>query len=148
MVHGSITNPDLSWPFEYFRGKAELEQALSETGLSQEPGVVNAVGPETFTFRELVVELARVLGFRRLVVPAPAWLARWGTAVVGRLLGDVVLTRERARPPAPARTGLELPNPFANRGICPNRARRKRSRSVRHLRTSRDIDEPQNLTGL
>ncbi|MDR1922608.1 MAG: NAD(P)H-binding protein [Candidatus Adiutrix sp.] len=34
VAHISITNPSLDSPFEYFRGKAELERDLAETGLS------------------------------------------------------------------------------------------------------------------
>ena len=34
IVHTSITKPSLDSPFEYFRGKAELEDALRETGVS------------------------------------------------------------------------------------------------------------------
>ncbi|MDR1109794.1 MAG: NAD(P)H-binding protein [Deltaproteobacteria bacterium] len=34
IVHVSITNPSLDSPFEYFRGKAELERDLAGTGLS------------------------------------------------------------------------------------------------------------------
>ena len=34
LVHISITNPSLDSPFEYFRGKAELELELIESGLS------------------------------------------------------------------------------------------------------------------
>lgn len=34
VVHISITNPDLNSPFEYFRGKAELEEELRSSGLS------------------------------------------------------------------------------------------------------------------
>lgn len=34
IVHVSITNPDANSPLEYFRGKAQLEQALIETGVS------------------------------------------------------------------------------------------------------------------
>ena len=33
VVHVSITNPSLDSPYEYFRGKAELEAALQATGL-------------------------------------------------------------------------------------------------------------------
>jgi len=34
IVHVSITNPDLNSPLEYFRGKAQLEQALINSGVS------------------------------------------------------------------------------------------------------------------
>jgi NADH dehydrogenase len=33
IVHVSITNPSLTSPYPYFRGKAEVEQALAETGV-------------------------------------------------------------------------------------------------------------------
>jgi uncharacterized protein YbjT (DUF2867 family) len=123
VVHVSITNPSEESPLEYFRGKAVLERALRETGLSYailRPAVlfggedilinniawvlrhlpvfgvfgsgdyrlqpihvhdfadlavaqgaertdrtIDAIGPETFTYRELVRELARILGVRR-----------------------------------------------------------------------------------
>ena len=34
IVHVSITNPSIDSPLEYFRGKAELEKALTESGIS------------------------------------------------------------------------------------------------------------------
>ena len=34
VVHVSITNPSLDSPLEYFSGKAELEQALIDSGMS------------------------------------------------------------------------------------------------------------------
>jgi uncharacterized protein YbjT (DUF2867 family) len=152
LVHVSITNPSLDSPLEYFRGKAELEKALSETGigycvlrpavlfgdedilinniawflrrfplfgvfgrgdyaiqpihvddlarLAVEAGeasgssVIEAIGPETFSFRELVETLGRVIGKPRPIVSIPPFIGRWVAAIAGALLGDVVLTRE------------------------------------------------------
>ncbi|RME58357.1 MAG: NAD-dependent epimerase/dehydratase family protein, partial [Candidatus Dadabacteria bacterium] len=34
IVHISITNPSLDSPYEYFRGKAKVERALKESGIS------------------------------------------------------------------------------------------------------------------
>ncbi|HEV8064101.1 MAG TPA: NAD(P)H-binding protein, partial [Acidimicrobiales bacterium] len=34
IVHVSITHPDTASPYEYFRGKALVEQALAESGVS------------------------------------------------------------------------------------------------------------------
>ena len=34
VVHVSITNPSIDSPYPYFRGKAEVERALAETGIS------------------------------------------------------------------------------------------------------------------
>ncbi|MDX1765021.1 MAG: NAD(P)H-binding protein, partial [bacterium] len=120
IVHVSITNPAQDSPFEYFRGKAELESALIATGISHSilrPAVlfgredilinniawmlrrfpvfgvfgdghyrlqpiyvddlaelavaegraagnrvIDAIGPETFTYRELVAAIGRIIG--------------------------------------------------------------------------------------
>ena len=56
--------------------------------------VVDAVGPETFTYRELVETIARAVGKRRPVLSIPPWLGY----MVGKLIGawhhDVFITRE------------------------------------------------------
>ncbi len=62
-----------------------------------EDQVVSAIGPETFTFRELAVELARALGISRPIVSVPPWIGQWVTRAVGWLVGDVVLTAEEIR---------------------------------------------------
>jgi uncharacterized protein YbjT (DUF2867 family) len=151
IVHVSITNPSEDSPLEYFNGKARLERALVESGLSYailrptvlfgkedvlinniawllrrfpvfgvfgrgdyrlqpiyvddlarlaveqgqaaENRVIDAIGPETFTYRELVERIARIIGRPRPIIslpPSVGYAAGW---LMGRLLGDVV-TRE------------------------------------------------------
>ena len=155
IVHVSITNPSVDSPLEYFRGKAQLEQALKESGLSyailrpavlfgkedilinniawtlrrlpvfgvfgrgdyrlqpiyvddlaalaveqgslRENNLVNAIGPETFTYRGLVEEIGRVIGRPRPVVSVPPWLGYAVGSALGRLLGDVLITRDEIR---------------------------------------------------
>jgi uncharacterized protein YbjT (DUF2867 family) len=152
IVHVSITNPSLDSPLPYFRGKAMVEQAIRQSGLShailrttvifgsggllinniawflrrfplfavpgdgryrvqpvsvddvadaavsacarQENITRDVVGPETFTFDDLVRLIAAALGRRaRLVhLPPPVVLAMLKPA--GAMLGDVVLTRD------------------------------------------------------
>lgn len=152
IVHISITNPSLDSPLEYFRGKAELEQALMETGLSyailrptvlfgredilinniawllrrlpvfgvfgdgsyrlqpiyvddlahlavlqgqrEENVIINAIGPETFTYRQLVQTIGKIIGKPRPVVPVPPAVGYAAGWLVGRLVGDVTITRE------------------------------------------------------
>lgn len=152
MVHVSIANPSLDSPLGYYKGKAELEQAVMESGLSyailrptvifgQEdilinniawfvrhlmvfgvPGngrysvrpiyvedmarlladsveqqtntVTDAVGPESYTFDELVKLIAEKIGRRVWLLHLPAPLAYISTRVAGWGLGDVVLTWE------------------------------------------------------
>ncbi len=152
IVHISITNPSPGSPLPYFRGKALLEQAVRESGISSAilrptvifgredilinnvayllqklpvfliPGsgryrlqpiyaedlarlaveaaegtddiVMDAVGPETFSFLELVQLIARVLGRRSAIVHAPPGLALLAAHAMGAVLGDVLLTRD------------------------------------------------------
>ncbi len=152
VVHVSITNPSEDSPLEYFSGKARLERALIESGLSyailrptvlfgkedilinniawtlrhlplfgvfgdgqyrlqpmyiedfaalavqeggsQVNGIINAIGPETFTYRELVATIGRLIGARRPIISVPPWLGYAVAAVIGRIVGDVVVTQD------------------------------------------------------
>ncbi|MBR1982340.1 MAG: NAD(P)H-binding protein [Akkermansia sp.] len=71
---------------------AELALAEAEQCVPQR--IVNAVGQERFTFRELWRELARSMGIWRPVVPVPAALGCLAAGILGRLVGDVMLTRD------------------------------------------------------
>lgn len=75
----------------------DLAQLAVEQGSSRENAVVNAIGPETFTFRELVREIAGAIGRRRLVAGVPPALGYLFAWAVGRLHGDVMLTRDEVR---------------------------------------------------
>ncbi len=155
IVHVSIANPSAESPLGYYRGKAELEQAVVDSGLSytivrptvifgdedilinniawfvrrfpvfgipgdgryrirpiyvedmartmadsvDTPGnaVMDAVGPETYTFEELVSLIARSIGRSVHFVHVPASLAYLATLVAGWFVGDVVLTWEEYR---------------------------------------------------
>jgi uncharacterized protein YbjT (DUF2867 family) len=155
IVHVSITNPDISSPLPYFRGKAELEAALIDSGISycilrptvlfgKEDVLINniawslrhlpvfgvfgtgdyrlqpiyvddlaqaavlqvsmsgnqiieAIGPEAFTYRELVARVRDTLGLCRPIVSMPPSLGYWGCRLIGWIVGDVVITREEIR---------------------------------------------------
>jgi uncharacterized protein YbjT (DUF2867 family) len=152
VVHISITNPSQDSPLTYFSGKAELELALSETGLShailrpavlfgkedilinniawtlrhlpvfgvfgdgtyrlqpiyvddlaalaveqgqkQEDRVIDAIGPETFTYRQLVSTIGRLIGRPRPVISLPPSLGYAAVWLIGQLVGDVLITRD------------------------------------------------------
>lgn len=152
VVHVSITNPSEDSPLEYFRGKARLERALVESGLSHailRPAVlfgkedilinniawmlrrfpvfgvfgdgryrlqpifvddlaalavregratanstIDAIGPETFTYRELAERIGQIIGKRRPIVSIPPSLGFLIGAVLGKVVGDVIVTRQ------------------------------------------------------
>ena len=152
IVHVSIANPSLESPLGYYRGKAQLEQAVVESGLSyailrptvifgredilinniawfvrrfpvfgipgdgcyavrpiyvedmarliadavgqQGNSVLDAVGPETFTFEELVKLIAGRVGRQVRLIHLPMPLAYLSTLLIGWFVRDVVLTWE------------------------------------------------------
>jgi uncharacterized protein YbjT (DUF2867 family) len=152
VVHISITNPSINSDLEYFRGKAELENALKESGMSYailrpavlfgkedilvnniawmlrrfpvfgvfgngtyrlqpiyvddlallavtqadltERTVINAIGPESFTYRQLVQTIGRIIGKPRPIISIPPWLGYYLGSLMGKIVGDVILTRQ------------------------------------------------------
>jgi uncharacterized protein YbjT (DUF2867 family) len=59
--------------------------------------VIDAVGPETYSFRDLVVTVRDVLRVRSVVVSSPPGVALLGGKLFGWWVGDVVLTRDEVR---------------------------------------------------
>jgi len=152
IVHVSITNPSENSPFEYFSGKAKIEKALIESGLSYailrpavlygkedilinniawflrkfpvfgvfgdgkyklqpiyvddlaklsvEQGqkteniIIDAIGTETFTYRELVEEIADAIVIRKPILHIPPALGFLVGSIVGKIFGDVTITRD------------------------------------------------------
>ncbi|HKS96329.1 MAG TPA: NAD(P)H-binding protein, partial [Terriglobia bacterium] len=65
-----------------------------DAGRADQNLVVDAVGPETYAFNDLVALLARAVGSRARILHLPPSLAHFCTKPLGWLVGDVVLTRE------------------------------------------------------
>ncbi len=155
IVHVSITNPREDSPLEYFSGKARLERALREGGLShailrptvlfgredilinniawalrrfpffalfgdgsyrlqpiyvddlaelavaageQETNtVINAIGPETFTYCELVQAVGHAIGRPRPIVSVSPGLGYVLGRIIGWFMRDRFITREEIR---------------------------------------------------
>ncbi|MCL2622845.1 MAG: NAD(P)H-binding protein, partial [Planctomycetaceae bacterium] len=152
IVHVSIANPSMDSPFEYYRGKAVIENKLRESGVSHsilrptvlfghgdilmnniawtlrrfpvvgyfgkgdyhirpihlddfadlavEHGmrdgneIVDAVGPEDYPYKALLLTAAEILGLKNLLVPVPVWLGHSVAKVIGRVQNDIFLTRQ------------------------------------------------------
>ena len=58
---------------------------------------IDAIGPETFYYRDMVGMIARVIGSRALIVAMPPMLAYQGVRVLGWIVGDVINTRDEVR---------------------------------------------------
>jgi uncharacterized protein YbjT (DUF2867 family) len=155
VVHTSITNPSELSPLEYFSGKALLERALQQSGMSyailrpavlfgdedilinniawtlrllpicgvfgrgdyrlqpiyvddfaklavaqgaaQRSCTIDAIGPETFTYRELVSQIGAIIGKPRPIIGVPPWLGYAVGWVIGKIVGDVMITWEEIK---------------------------------------------------
>jgi uncharacterized protein YbjT (DUF2867 family) len=75
----------------------DLAAAAVEKAAETKNEIVQAIGPETFTYRGLVQMIAAKLGLKRLVIGVPPVLGYWSTRLVGLLVHDVVATREEIR---------------------------------------------------
>jgi NADH dehydrogenase len=69
------------------------ELALAE-GARSGNRTLDAVGPETFTYRALLEELCYALGVRRLLLPVPPSLGFAAGWLLGLILRDVLITRD------------------------------------------------------
>jgi uncharacterized protein YbjT (DUF2867 family) len=74
----------------YVNDLAEL--AVSQ-GTLRENTLINAIGPETFTYRQLVATIGRIIGKRRPVFSIPPGLGYYLGVMVGKFVGDVIVTR-------------------------------------------------------
>jgi len=72
----------------------DLAQLAVTHGHGRDNLIINAIGPETFTYRRLVAMLAAIIGRKRPIVSIPPWLGLWASKVVGWMVDDVLITPE------------------------------------------------------
>ena len=58
---------------------------------------INAIGPETYFYREMVEMIAHEIGSRALIMSMPPMLAYQAVRVLGWTVGDVINTRDEVR---------------------------------------------------
>ncbi len=72
----------------------DFARLAAEMGEGREDAVVDAVGPETLRYDELVRTVARAVRSRAAIVPVPPALLLLASRLIGRLVGDVPITRD------------------------------------------------------
>jgi len=72
----------------------DLAELAVREGQSRENHIIDAIGPETFTYRGLVEEIGRIIGKPRPVVPIPRDLGYLFGWLVGKVVGDVTITHD------------------------------------------------------
>ena len=72
----------------------DLAELAVREGQSTESRIIDAIGPETFTFRELVRMVGEAIGKRRPIISVSPGVGYLAASMIGKLVGDVFLTRE------------------------------------------------------
>jgi NADH dehydrogenase len=72
----------------------DVARIAADAGESREPGIVDAVGPETFTYRELVERIGAAVGSRARIVALPERAVAALGRGAGAPLRDTVVTGE------------------------------------------------------
>jgi NADH dehydrogenase len=72
----------------------DLAALAVEQGKKRENCILDAVGPETFTYREFIETVARIIGKEPRIMALPVPLAYFFTWIVGKFVGDVMITRD------------------------------------------------------
>jgi NADH dehydrogenase len=65
-----------------------------EQGKRRENILINAIGPESFTYRELVAKIGQLIGKQRPIISVGPWFGYAVGWFLGSLVGDVVITKE------------------------------------------------------
>jgi NADH dehydrogenase len=87
----------------------DLAQVAAERVSGERDEVVEAIGPETFTYRDLVARVGETIGVTRPILSVSPWLGYWSCRLVGLCVGDVVITREEIRGLMQGRLYVEAP---------------------------------------
>jgi uncharacterized protein YbjT (DUF2867 family) len=72
----------------------DVAEICVRSGSNDTDEVIDAVGPETFTFEELVRLIARTVRSRAAFLHVPRSVALCAARAISRVVGDVVVTRE------------------------------------------------------
>ena len=72
----------------------DLARLAVEQGIKDENKIIDAIGPETFTYRELVKEIGEIIGHPRPIISLPPELGYLAGSLIGKLVGDTFITRE------------------------------------------------------
>ncbi len=75
----------------------DLATLAVQQGARRENAVINAIGPETFTYRELVETIGRLIGVNRPILSTPPEIGYLAGRLIGMATGDVMITREEIK---------------------------------------------------
>jgi len=89
----------------------DLAALAVDAGTHTQNTIINAIGPETFTYRDLARTLGQIIGHPRPIISVPPALGYAIGYITGKLLGDVLITREEIRGLMQNRLFVDAPPP-------------------------------------
>ncbi|MCH7774240.1 MAG: NAD(P)H-binding protein [Bacteroidetes bacterium] len=72
----------------------DLAELAVEQGENKEDIVINAIGPETFTYKGLIKTIGDIIGKKRPIISVPPAVGYIAGILIGKLVGDVMITRD------------------------------------------------------
>lgn len=72
----------------------DLAAIAVQQGKERKNCIIDAIGPETFTYRGLVETVGEIIGKKRPILSVPPWAGYTVGWVIGKLVGDVMITRD------------------------------------------------------
>lgn len=72
----------------------DLANLAVEEAAHNENRIINAIGPETFTYRQLVSKIGELIGKPRSIISVPPSLGILGAKITGWLMNDIMLTTD------------------------------------------------------
>jgi NADH dehydrogenase len=75
----------------------DLAELAVEQGDSRENRIIDAIGPETFRYKQLVREIGRIIGKTRIIVSVPPMIGFYVGWLAGKIVRDRILTKEEMR---------------------------------------------------
>ncbi len=87
----------------------DLATVAVERAAQSQNEILEAIGPETFTYRGLVQMIADALGLKRRIISVPPAFGYWAARLIGWLVRDIVITREEIRGLMENRLYVEAP---------------------------------------
>ncbi len=71
----------------------DLAKLAVMEGMFNQNQIINAIGPETFTYRELIECIMTGIGVHKKLIATPPNLAYWVGQIVGKFKKDIVITK-------------------------------------------------------
>jgi NADH dehydrogenase len=75
----------------------DLAHLAVEQGKQKENTIIDAIGPETFTYRGLVKTIGEIIGKQRPIVSLSPRIGYAAGYIIGKIVNDVMITREEIK---------------------------------------------------